>query len=335
MSSTSRNQVVSYQVPAASESPPLQLVENQSAQSGACYTFYDRIEIGRYKGGPPSRAGILLINDPTVSSRHCIITQEADGRCYVRDSSRNGTRLDGRRLSPNLKTQIQTGQVLSVAEGLDFVIEGNQRTAAVLEQVEIDSTLAVSQTTLVTVVVGDIRAYTSLVQNTHSTYLQESVGLVFQRLEKEVVALGGTVKEYQGDALFAFWENTLVGNQAVGACSAALALDRLAKEISQDPLIWKIEDYPLQMDWALATGPVAISTHGSENALGLSMVGEPVVLAYRLEKFADDTTGSIVVCPFTQIMASKSFNFEDLGTREAKGFDDPQRLYSLLGKKEP
>ena len=43
--------------------------------------------------------------------------QEPDGRCFIRDMSRNGTRVDGRRLSPNLTTEFELGQVLQVGRG--------------------------------------------------------------------------------------------------------------------------------------------------------------------------------------------------------------------------
>jgi adenylate cyclase len=183
----------------------------------------------------------------------------------------------------------------------------------------------------VTVLVGDIRDYTVLVQQAASNAVQESVARVFERLEHAVVELGGTVKEFQGDAIFAFWEAGSSSNHAVDACGAALALNRLAEEMAKDSTIWCVEGFPLHMDWALATGLVTISGYGSEGALGLSMVGETVVLAYRIEKFADASTGPIIACPITREMASGSFGFKAIGKRSAKGFDAPQELYSLVG----
>jgi hypothetical protein len=41
---------------------------------------------------------MLLVGDSTVSFRHCVLTQHPTGRCTVRDVSRNGIRVDGRRL---------------------------------------------------------------------------------------------------------------------------------------------------------------------------------------------------------------------------------------------
>jgi hypothetical protein len=58
--------------------------------------------------------GLLLVSDPQVSRRHCIIERSSDGRLYVRDVSRNGTRVAGRRIVPNVETEICPGQTLSI-----------------------------------------------------------------------------------------------------------------------------------------------------------------------------------------------------------------------------
>jgi adenylate cyclase len=269
-----------------------------------------------------------------VSSRHCVITQDPDGRCFVRDTSRNGTRLNGRRLSPNLNTEMKIGQILSVGKGLELRLDGDEPTPIPFAQEPTDGTIGVSDSVPVTVLVGDIRDYTGLVQRAASSEVQDSVGRVFQRLERAVVQRGGTLKEFQGDAIFAFWEAGSTENHAVDACRAALALDRLAEEMADDRSIWKIEGFPLHMDWALATGLVVISGYGSDGALGLSMVGETVVLAFRIEKYADESTGPIIACPITQKMASDSFEFKALGSRKAKGFENNHRLFSLVKEKK-
>ena len=98
--------------------------------------------------------------------------------------------------------------------------------------------------------------------------------------------------------------------------------------------MWQVEGLPLHMDWALATGIVMISGYGSEGALGLSMVGETVVLAFRIEKFADDSTGPIIACPITKKMASESFVFNDIGSKKAKGFENSHKLFSLVKEKK-
>ena len=323
----------SYCAPPATRHPCKKLVADNGLSNGVSFTFFDHIEIGRHKEGRDA-PGFLLVKDPTVSSRHCVITQDPDGRCFVRDTSRNGTRLDGRRLSPNLKTELKIGQTLSIGKDIELRLVGDAPTSARVEEEPTDGTLGVSNSVPVTVLVGDIRDYTGLVQQAASSEVQDSVGRVFEKLERTVVKLGGTLKEFQGDAIFAFWEAGSTQNHAVDACRAAMALDRLVEEMAEDRSVWQVECFPLHMDWALATGLVTISGYGSEGALGLSMVGETVVLAFRIEKFADESTGRIITCPITKEMASESFEFNDVGSKKAKGFENSHNLFSLVREKK-
>jgi adenylate cyclase len=322
--------LVIYRPPPPSDYPSKRLVDEVGI--GASFLFHERVEIGRYHEGH-NRVGVLQVKDPTVSSRHCVITQDPDGTCFVRDVSRNGTRIDGRRLSPNSKTELKVGQVLSVGRKLRLRLDGDETVSSDLDEATGSQTLGLASTTVVTVLVGDIRNFTTIVRKAPPAVLQESVARVFAALEKAVVMHGGTLKEFQGDALFAFWEQGSSRNHASEACRAALDLHRLSQELARDASVWAVEGFPLEMDWALTTGLVAISGYGGENVLGLSMVGESVVLAFRLEKLADETTGPIVTCPDTRIMAGASFEFEDLGSRTAAGFDSPQRIYALVGEK--
>jgi class 3 adenylate cyclase len=65
--------------------------------------------------------------------------------------------------------------------------------------------------------------------------------------------------------------------------------------------------------------------------MGLSVIGRPVVLAFRMEKLIDDETGPIVVCPITQEKAEELFVFDDLGEAQAEGFPRPTQLFALRG----
>lgn len=321
-----------YCAPPPAQYPSKLLVIDNGPDIGTGFAFFNRIEIGRYKEGREA-PGLLLISDPTVSTRHCVITQDPDGRCFVRDTSRNGTRLDGRRLSPNLKTELRVGQILSIGKHFELRLDGEVPAAPAVGEESTDGTVGVSSPVPVTVLVGDIRDYTGLVQQAASSEVQESVGRLFERLEREVVKLGGTLKEFQGDAIFAFWEAGSSANHAADACRAALALEQLVGALAEDREVWRVDGFPLHMDWALATGLVTISGYGSDGALGLSMVGETVVLAFRIEKFADESTGPILACPLTRAMASEAFDFRDLGSKRAKGFETSHQLYSLEGER--
>jgi class 3 adenylate cyclase len=330
--SSGPERITTFIPPVVGKVGPKCLVMQGGSEDGERFTFYERIEIGRLKSGN-QLPGHLLLQDGTVSSRHCVLTQDSDGRCFIRDVSRNGTRVDGRRLSPNLRTEIKVGQVITIGRGHQLRLEGEAPAAtasAILD--DEPSTHALSTVAVVTVLVGDISNYTTMVQKAEPHHVEQSVSRVFQRLERAVLDLGGTVKEFQGDAIFAFWEEDHCPTHAREACRAALQLQALSESLARDPNVWNVDGFPLEMDWALATGPVAMHGHGGEHAVGLAMVGEPVVLAFRIEKLAASDTGRIIACPRTHEMAEADFRFRPLGSTQVKGLDRDFELYSLLGE---
>ena len=291
--------------------------------------FSGMLEIGRDEEGRQPCPGLLLVTDSAVSRRHCLVVRSADGRWYVRDVSRNGTRVAGRRLVPNVETEICPGETLTVGSH-QFTFETRAAASGPVQCTWERETDAAPTETIATVLVGDIRDYTVLVTRVPSPVLQRSVSRVFEILTSQVMELGGTVKEYPGDAVLAFWEGAPDGPQTSVACHAALELNQLARRIAADPTVWEVPDFPLLMDWALATGPVLIHTFGGARPQGLSLVGEPVVLAFRLEKLAGDDTGPILTCGRTRALAGTGFAFRDLGEIAPKGFHQRSHVYALL-----
>ena len=307
----------------------LHLVANPGATEEQRIPFCRVLEIGRDEPEREALPGLLLVPDPAVSRRHCILTRSSDGRCFVRDVSRNGTRVTGRRLVPNVETEIRPGETLTVAGGHDFVLDAQGAVVAEIQEPCQGETTEMPGRTIATVLVGDIRDFTVLVRRAPSTELQRSVSRVFEILTAAVVKGGGTVKEYPGDAIVAFWEGGCDGTQAVAACRAALDLELIARRIAADATVWQVDGFPLTMEWALATGAVIIDTFGGQHPQGLSLIGEPVVLAFRLEKLAGEDTGRILACGTTRAMAGAAFVFHDLGEITAKGFDRIDHVYAL------
>jgi pSer/pThr/pTyr-binding forkhead associated (FHA) protein len=106
----------------------LHLVANPGTDEEQRIAFCRVLEIGRDGDGREAMPGLLLVQDPLVSRRHCLLTRSADGRCYVRDVSLNGTRLSGRPLVPNLETEIGHGEILTVAGRHHFMLDASPET---------------------------------------------------------------------------------------------------------------------------------------------------------------------------------------------------------------
>ena len=320
-----------YDPPSEDTAGTWKLIANNGQADEEGFVFVNSIEIGR-DDGVDGGSEKLFVAEATISRRHCVIARQSDGRYYIRDFSSNGTRLDGRRLLPNVETEVLPGQVVAIADDINFVIEGTPHIADTCCSEEACMVTTVrSNSSLATIVVGDIRDFAALVQRTASSDLRDSIHDVFDTLNSAISRLGGTVKEYQGDAVVAFWEGDASASHVKNACSAALKLDEIAKDIAADGSVWRIPDFELRMDWALATGEVMIEPVGGDQPSGLSIIGEAAVLAFRLEKFANNETGNILACPTTRALARSHFDFCDLGLMQAKGFERPDSVFALTG----
>ena len=101
----------------------IHLVANPGTGEEQRIAFCLLLEIDRDEDGREAMPGLLLVKDPLVSRRHCVLTRFHDGRCFVRDVSLNGTRLSGRRLVPNVETEIGPGETLTIADSHHFILD--------------------------------------------------------------------------------------------------------------------------------------------------------------------------------------------------------------------
>ena len=310
------------------------LVYNPGTPEEQRFSLRKRIVIGRRAPKGDELGETIVLADPVVSGRHCILTQNGNGRFLIRDVSRNGTRLRGRRLIPNVEVEMQPGDRIQVGSH-EFLLETDETTLTNARPDDSldDSTRLVDASTEVSIVMGDVRGYTSLNQRYGPSEVFANVGRVFAELEALVLEHEGAIKEYQGDAIFSYWEVSPdePSAHAHRACHAALALNARLQELARNPGVWSLRDSPLKMEWAVTTGSVLLSSMGRHRPVGLAMVGDPVNYAFRLEKLAGEDTGTILVCDRTEALCRSSFRFRALGLLEFEGRLEARSVFALEG----
>ena len=321
-----------YVEPPPNGQAPSFLTVKPGTEQESRYRFYDRIQLARFRSNMETvPAGVLFVKDRTISSKHCEIGLGPDGLFYIRDVSRNGTRLDDRRLEPNIEQPIQTGQKIRIGLQPDFhVTIASQQSETPVDTSSTQSSQALS---MATVLVGTIENYTGSGVKDVSAALQQSISRVFSKLQLGIMQRGGTVKDHRSDALVGFWDDAINGQNYIGnACEAALELDILTQELAKNKTVWLMDEMPLVVNWSLTTGPVKIQSHGELRSTSLNVIGESVSLAMQLQRFAGAYTGSIISCPATHTLAPQDYAFRALGARTLDGKPEPQELYCLTGK---
>ena len=157
---------------------------------------------------------------------------------------------------------------------------------------------------------ADVVDSTALVRN-NETLAQERIQDVFQRLSKTIESYGGTAHEVRGDALVAEFD------RASDAIAASLAFQQENQKLNSSLK----DDVQPHLRIGIAMGEVVIVNN--------TVTGEGVVLAQRLEQLAESGGVCIQDAAYKTVPKRLPFEYEYLGERELKGFDEAERIFAV------
>ncbi len=300
--------------------------ENQQIQR---IEIEERICIGRScKGIDPFRR--LLLEDPRVSRDHAEINRTA-GKLQIIDYSQNGTWINNIRMAAGSSKNLSDGDTIRIGDFIFLLVNPNDTPDVNIDPVTSDVTIVSPVAEDVTTLVADIRGFTTYSQSHPSADVVDITKAIFDQLIKIVEDFNGTLKDFAGDAIFAFWEHRFEDavTQSRQACQAAV---RQMQNFFQTriSLAEKYADAKtLQMGWGVTSGPVVLSRFGSRTA-DLAMVGDCVNLASRLSGMAcKDIPENILICSQTAGLVENKFALKDLGMFPIRGRKGQEHIFAL------
>lgn len=302
------------------------------------------LEIGR-KPGSPTGPRKLVLPVPEVSSLHSELRPGPEGWSIRDMNSTNGTRLNGNWLTAGQEYLLKNGDHIKVAQ-IDLIVNlpesSPQRSDVPEKEDEHERTQLHIKLMTATILVADIRAFTTLSEHYSAApnIVMQAAQKVFSRFHDEIQRNHGQVEKIAGDAVMAYWqgddrpgeEHTQDNICAYQACYAALKIKESVPHIgaSSD---WPFPDYPLQVDIALATGPVATGVLGGGKS-AMAVLGDTANLAFRIEKLIGvDRPGDIIMDGSTHELIQLQYNCESMGSQAVKGRQKPVDLWRLLSLK--
>lgn len=142
-----------------------------------------------------------------------------------------------------------------------------------------------SEELVVTVLMSDIRSYSSIAERTSPTHLAAQLNEHRAAMNGAIIGAGGTVMQFVGDAVMAvFGAPFPQADHADKAVEAALAMHRSQHELNR---AWEGTDREeFLLGIGLSTGKAAAALLGSEERLEYTLVGDTVNLAQRLQEMA-------------------------------------------------
>lgn len=174
----------------------------------------------------------------------------------------------------------------------------------------------------VTVLFADLRGYTSFAEHLAPTEVVAMLNAAFGVVVPIVLAEGGTVVQFMGDALMAIFNApNPQSDHAFRAATAALAMQRAVRELPE------AGTRPL-FRVGLNTGPALVGNIGAAEIRNFSAIGDTTNLAARLQTYAPE--GSIVVGERTYHQIRDRAIVRPLGAPTLRGKSERIEAYELL-----
>ncbi|HZD23741.1 MAG TPA: adenylate/guanylate cyclase domain-containing protein, partial [Acidimicrobiia bacterium] len=138
----------------------------------------------------------------------------------------------------------------------------------------------------VTVLMSDIRGYSSIAERTNPTILAGQLNRHRAEMNHAILYNGGTVMQFIGDAVMAvFGAPEPVADHVDRAVATATAMHEAQLAVNTE---WEKEGLaPFGLGIGISTGTVAAALLGSEERMEYTVVGDTVNLAQRLQQWGE------------------------------------------------
>lgn len=178
----------------------------------------------------------------------------------------------------------------------------------------------------------DLAGFTSLSEGLTAQALVEQLGEYFRAFTEEILATGGTVDKFIGDAVMAFWgAPVLMPDHALAACHCALRCQQRLQDLRVG---WRAQGKPeLHARIGINTGNVVVGNIGSEHRLNYTVIGDPVNVASRLEGLNKFYGTEIMLSDTTRKAVGDAVVVRGLDWVSVKGKKEGGKVYQLLGLK--
>jgi class 3 adenylate cyclase/tetratricopeptide (TPR) repeat protein len=191
----------------------------------------------------------------------------------------------------------------------------------VAAEVRVDETLK-----LVTVLFADIVSSTTRTEGMHPEDVRTLMVDYFTAMAEEIVAEGGAVEKFVGDAIMAvFGVPVTHEDDAVRAVRAGRRMLARLVRWNED----RAPSPPLEIRIGVNTGEVLAAAAARADLL---VTGDAVNLASRLQESADP--GAIVVGETTSRLVHGVFELQELEPVEVKGRSEPVAAWAVVGERE-
>jgi adenylate cyclase len=265
----------------------------------------------------------IILGDLMVSRNHAMIRCIGHGDYYLIDGgSSNGSYVNQQRVTmPRL---LRHGDRIVIG-GVEFLFEQEKQDVVEAENVSSMQETIVHDTpeiTKITILVADIRGFTSLSERIPIRTLTQLMNNWFNRVNDIILQENGMVDKFIGDCVFARWEaDDDEVETVIRALTAADAISKMTEELNRTFTELTEE---LKIGVGINTGAASVGI-GVEN----TALGDAVNVAFRLES-ATKVLGKDIVLSETAYRHLPEKYWKPLTQKiRVKGKRDPVRIFAV------
>jgi sigma-B regulation protein RsbU (phosphoserine phosphatase) len=183
-----------------------------------------------------------------------------------------------------------------------------------------------------TMLVSDLRGFSSMVARLDPHTVVQITNRYLERMIDVITRYGGTVDEFQGDGILAFFGAPLAASDdPERAVVCAIAMQNAMAEVNAEQRRLSLPE--LAMGIGINMGAVIVGNIGSEQRTKYGAMGSAINTAYRIESYT--VSGQILISP--ELYARVHDMVDVQGTIEVqfKGVEQPLTLYDIGGMAGP
>jgi class 3 adenylate cyclase len=184
-----------------------------------------------------------------------------------------------------------------------------------------------------TVMFSDIGGFTTLSETLTPEEVVKHLNEYFEGMSSAILEFNGTINQFQGDAIVAFWGAPVSQeNHAALACLAALRCRDFLKTLQER---WIEQGIPARtFRFGINTGGVVVGNIGSSSRFEYTVIGDEVNLASRLEGANKIYGTQILISENTYRLAKDEIATRELDIIRVIGKTQPVKVYELIARKE-
>ena len=180
----------------------------------------------------------------------------------------------------------------------------------------------------------DIKEFTRIAEALTPEQLVDLLNYYLSTMSDIILEQKGTIDKYQGDAIISFFGAPLdVPDHALRACTTAILMKRLEKEVNRYVAENKLSPFPLLTRIGINSGEMVVGNMGTQKKMNYTIISNAVNLASRLEGVNKQYGTWILASEATVNETKERLLTRRLDRIRVVGINEPVRIYEILEMK--